>query len=543
MNLLHTPANSFVLDPAREFSRSLIWEMQRRYYTERGVEAWRLGEVPHYVTSNPTIANCYAEIVLAFWRDRQRFGTHGEGGPQPLTICELGGGSGRFAFYFLSRLAQLCEQAGVRADSFRYVLTDIADSNLEFWRGHPRLAPFFANGVLDMARFDIDAPGELALRVGGGTVGWESLYHPLVVIANYVFDSVPQDLFHIADGRCDHSLASLTIDENPDGLNSAALFAKLRVHYRDQPLAGAPYSEPWLQRLLDDYARELNDTHVLFPATALRCLHRMANLSRQGLLVLSADKGAYRLEALEGKSAPQPVRHGSFSLPVNYHAFASYCEHGGGLALVPASHPQSINVIGLLMTADAAHHTETRTAYQRHVQEFGPDTFFTIMRHARQTIPQMSAADILAYLQLSDYDSHQFGRYLPRLQQIVPDFDEETRRDLVAAIEKVWAHHFPLGEDLDLANQIASLFYAMDDYPLALIYFARSNEIYGEDTGTLFNMAACHHLLGRAEQASALLQRLLMLEPENAEAADLLARLDAEAQARRFNSTALGAGS
>ncbi len=523
------PDNSFILDHPQEFSRSLLWQLQQRYFTERGVEAWRQGEVPHYVTSNPTIAHCYAEIVLAFWRDRRRLDTHGEHRHQPLHICEFGGGSGRFAFYFLKRLAYLCEHAGVRPDSFRYVLTDIAESNLDFWRGHPRLVPFFASGALDMAQFDVGAPEELALRVSGDTIGWNGLRHPLVVLANYVFDGVPQDLFHVTGQRCDPCLASLSIDEHPDGLNAAQLLAKLQVHYHDQPLDGPPYPEPWLQRLLQDYASGLNDAHVLFPATALRCLHRMAQLSSQGLLLLSADKGEHRLEALEGRSPPDPVRHGSVSLPVNYHAFTGFCGHGGGLALAPASHHQSINVIGLLMVADPAAHGETRNAYQRHVQEFGPDSFFTITRHARQTIAQMSAHDILAYLQLSHHDSHQFSRYLPRLQQLAADFDDAARQDVAAAIEKVWAHYFPLGEELDLANQIATLFYAMDDYPRALTYFARSSEIYGEDTGTLYNMAACHHLLGENDEAASLLQRVLELEPRHAEAAGLLARLDAAA--------------
>src|SRR5437762_12505945 len=97
----------FVLEQQQLFSRSLIWQLQDRYFAERGVEAWRQGEVPHYVTSNPTIANGYAEMVLAFWRDRGRLAPD-DPPDEPQTICELGAGSGRFAFHFLSRLADLC---------------------------------------------------------------------------------------------------------------------------------------------------------------------------------------------------------------------------------------------------------------------------------------------------------------------------------------------------------------------------------------------------------------------------------------------------
>src|SRR5256885_14636357 len=127
----------FVLERRQHFSRSLIWQLQNQYFAARGVAAWSLGEGPHYITSNPTIANSYAEMVLAFWRDRNRLAPNDQP-DEPQYICELGAGSGRFAFHFLQRLADLCAQAGVPARSFCYLLTDVAEGNLEFWRGHPR---------------------------------------------------------------------------------------------------------------------------------------------------------------------------------------------------------------------------------------------------------------------------------------------------------------------------------------------------------------------------------------------------------------------
>src|SRR5947209_9498405 len=110
----------FIVETRRPFSSSHIWQLQDAYFAGRGVEAWRQGEVPHYVTSNPTIANSYAEIVLGFRRDRQRLAAT----PGPLTIIELGAGSGRFAFHFLRRLEALCAEADVPPTGFRYILTD-----------------------------------------------------------------------------------------------------------------------------------------------------------------------------------------------------------------------------------------------------------------------------------------------------------------------------------------------------------------------------------------------------------------------------------
>lgn len=515
----------FVLEERQVFCRSLIWQLQNRYFAERGVEAWRQGEVPHYVTSNPTIANSYAELVLAFWRDQNRLALDDQP-EEPQYICELGAGSGRFAFHFLNRLAELCAQAGVPLASFRYVLTDVADGNLDFWRGHPRFQPFFESGLLDMARFDVAQPGDVVLQSSGRTIGVGSLQRPLVVFANYLFDSVPQDLFHFKNGHAHRCLVSLTVDADPAELDPAEMLARVQIDYHDEETAGHSYEEPALQALVTAYQRGLADSHVLFPAAGLRCVQSLAACSLQGLLLLTADKGDHRFAALEGRPAPQPVRHGSISLSVNYHAFTSFCAGTGGLALVPESHHTSINVVGLLMLADPTHYAEAQLAYRRHVQDFGPDSFYTITKHARKTIPEMEADDILAYLRLSRHDSHQFGRYLPRLLELAPDFDAATRGDVIAAIERVWEMYFPLGEDLDLANRIAALLYAMNDYPRALDYFERSMEIYGADTGTLYNIACCYQLLGEDAVAAAVLHKVLEHDPENESANALLAHCE-----------------
>jgi len=513
----------YILERQQPFSQSVLWTLQRHYFAARGVEAWRQGEVPHYITSNPMIANSYAEIVFAFLGDQDRLSAAAAAKDEPLYICELGAGSGRFAFHFLSRLIGLCEQAGVAAESFRYVLTDQAASNLQFWRGHPRFQRFFADGLLGVAKLDINAPGEITLDLGGRTITTGSLARPLVVIANYVFDSIPQDLFYLNGEECQQCVVSLEVNADPATLDVAELLERVQCHYERQPLAVPPYEEePWLQELLAGYQRALPDTHLLFPAAGLRCLQRLRALSKQGLLLLSADKGDHRLTALKGKPAPGLVCHGSFSLSVNYHAIKAFCERSGGLAMFPSVRHHSLNVSACLMVSGAAGHLETRRAYQRHVQDFSPDDFFTMTRHALRTIEHMSVEEILAYLRLSHHDSHQFALSAARLTELAAGLDRDERKAVIHAIDRVWELYFPLGEELDLAQAAACLLYEMDDYRRALDFFMRSLDVYGTNTDTLTNMAACHHMLGDDEAARALLQTVFAGDPADARAQELL---------------------
>jgi tetratricopeptide (TPR) repeat protein len=513
----------YQLEEGQVFSQSLLWGLQRRYYTEAGAAAWRDGDVPQYVTSNPVMANAYAEIVFAFWTDQRRKAA--ETVAEPLVLCELGAGSGRFAYHFLKRLERLCADRGVSPEAtFRYVMTDFVQANLDAWREHPRFQPYFASGLLDMALFDVTQTDQLGLQVGGGSVAPGDLSGPVIVLANYLFDSIPQDLFYLDAGQCHPCHVSLSLDADPDTLGVNELVSRLDCRYSREAATDVPFPEPEFNRILNDYRRTLSDTYLLFPAVSLRCLDRLRSLSTQGLMLLSADKADFRLQDLQGRPAPELVRHGSFSFRANFYAFADW--NSAGLTLLPEHPAGSVETVCFLAVDHADDCTATRSAYRRFVHEFSPDDYFTLSRHFRPHASELSGLEILAFLRLSRDDSHQFARYLPRLTELAPDMYPVERTAVTDAADRAWDIYFPLGGDDDLAYGIGTLLYAMDDYPHALTYFERSVELNGPHTGALFNMAVCHNLLGRPEAAAALLRRILDADPENVSTLALLAEID-----------------
>ncbi len=512
----HIETTRYPLEENQVFSRSLLWDLQKRYFASKGADAWNDEGVPDYITTNRMIANAYAELVFAFWLDEHRLNPEQEA-TQPLYLLELGAGPGRFAFHFLGALLRLCAKTGVQPQSFRYVLTDQAESNLEFWRNHPCFQPYFSGGLLDIATLDMSSPTDLHLQVSGETIMRGSLDQPLVVIANYVFDSIPQELLYFNGGVCRKGLISLSLGQ-PFGpeLDVAQILPGLKYHYSHDASPMAPYEEPWLQDLIVAYQKELNDTHLLFPAVGLRCLQWLRELSRKGLMLVSADKGEHRLEELRGDGPPELVLEDNcFALDVNFHAIKAYCGSSGGLALVPQDFQDDLQISCQLMMERPERYIETRRAYQRHVQDFSPVDFFHIIFHAEQTLGKMSVEELLAYLRLSCYDSVQLERCLPRWIELAPQLDRDQRAALKEAIDQVWSGYFPMDDGLDMADQIARLLYAMGDYERALIYFNQSIACFGPNVGTLFNIASCHTMLGQYRLAEPILLKILEQEPSH----------------------------
>lgn len=519
----HVETAHYPLEENQVFSQSVLWDLQKRYFATKGADAWNDEGVPDYITTNRMIANVYAELVFAFWLDDHRINPERET-TQPLYLVELGAGPGRFAFHFLGALMRLCAQTGVQPQSFRYLLTDQAESNLEFWRNHPCFQPFFSSGLLDVATLDMSSPCDICLKVSGQTITRGSLDQPLVVIANYVFDSVPQELLYFNEGVCRKGLISLFLNQ-PVGaeLDVSQILPGLKYQYSHDVSPIDPYEESWLQDLIVAYQAELNDTYLLFPAVGLRCLQWLRELSRQGLLLVSADKGEHRLEALRGDGPPELVLEDNcFALDVNFHAIKAYCESNSGLALVPQDFQDHLQISCQLMLERPERYIETRRAYQRHVHDFSPVDFFHIIFHAEQTLEKMSVEELLAYLRLSCYDSVQLERCLPRLIELAPQFDCDQRAAVKEAIEQVWSGYFPMDDGVDMADQIARLLHAMGHYERALAYFSQSIASFGPNVGSLCNVASCHLMLGQHSLAEPLLLKILEQDPGHETAAQLL---------------------
>ncbi|NOU92428.1 tetratricopeptide repeat protein [Paenibacillus sp. LMG 31456] len=504
------------------FSEAPIWELQRSYYEEQGINAWQSEEVPQYITNNPIIALAYAEIIFGFLQDRARLGDTSA----PVTILELGAGSGRLAFHILKELCELRDYAGILIPSFRYVMSDLAGSNISYWQQHRSLYPFVQKGILDFAQFDAVQDTELSLTQSNVFIRPGDLEQPLLIIGNYFFDSIPQELLYVDEGKvyeCDVSL------QFPDGAADISTSDKLKqvlpeYHYRRASIYeqdSYPYHD-----VIELYRQKLEDSHVLFPAVGLACLERLSQLSQEGFLLLTADKGDHRLESWEYVEAPKLIHHGSFSLEANYHAIQHVYEQKGAETLFTTHQYNNLNVGCIFMLQDPRSYAHSRLAYRRFVDRFGPDDFFNMKEWFDEHLEQMELSQLHSYWKLGSYDAQLFLQSAKRISKLLPTSNEKEMNDIRNGIHLMWKGYYPMEEKHDLALDCGMLLYQMDLYEDALAFFERSSSESKAESSVLYSMAICCYEAGIHDDAREYAHRALAMEPEHEEALELLMLLN-----------------
>lgn len=443
------------LDRKATLSRSLMWDVQRRFYDDAGVDAWGdEGPVPFNVTTNGFIAEQYARVVLAMLGRHSSTATTGTAGgaggasrEDCVHIVELGAGHGRFGFQLLVQLRALWRgtPAGASAPSSAWpnvllVMTDFTRSNIEIWRAHPRLRPLVEAGVLDFALFDADAPAALTL-ISSRAVLHPSSLKSLVVVANYVFDSVTADVFRVEKGVLHQGLVTTCVrppdtspDEpaarrSPEDVRSNEYYAHrgetislnerldlLRAEEPDTPLLnrisyrydwepvpdhGSSYYDikrhgtdaaAWNACLVDTTRRIGSarvDRSFFFPVGALRSIQHLRSLWKGreaggAFVVIASDKGHTHLSEVvcDDDTPPYIARHGSISTSVHFDAFSYLFESAwGGRALLPWPPRRHASISTVVFALGCRTVLDMVTVLFSESQEFSADDFYTLQDH------------------------------------------------------------------------------------------------------------------------------------------------------------------
>jgi tetratricopeptide (TPR) repeat protein len=492
-------APAFLLEEKSRLSDSVLWKMQREYFQRAGLNAWSKGTVPHYVTSNAAFAEACAAVVFGFLCDCF---THDGGETKPVNILELGAGSGRFGYLFLKALSRLRSESPGCAAPFRYIMTDCVDSNVTWYRSHAALQPYVDQGLLEFTPFDVTRDSELRLPAAQETLPPRLNSSAMVVLANYFLDGIPHDVFLVREGRIFEGLYSLYSDRPKTEISPGDPLEHLQYDCSFRPVEGRYYNNSLWDDILRRYAREFNDLTLVFPSSALACIDRLLGSCDGRFLLLSTDKGQH-LRDLEGQAGlPGIETHGSISMSVNYHAISEYVAALGGLPML-LSHPHAhINTAAFLLGGDPTEFKHSQFAYRRSIDLFGPDDFYTLRSSLREQYPYLGLDALVSLIRLSRCDPRILSECLPGLQTHLPTSSVAVKEEVRRLALQSWDNYFYIGEEEDLAFDIARFLYLMECYEDALRLLEQSCRLWGPDTATFWNMGLCHYSLGQPEAAA-----------------------------------------
>ena len=466
-------------NPAREgdsftpLSQSPVWDLQRDYYRHMGVDAWQPNAVPNYVTTNPFIARCYAQVVDGFFMD---FGKPGSGRKaEPHYILELGAGSGRFAYGFLKQFFSKQERAVRPKRDIVYVMTDVSEANIEFWRNHPQLKPFVDQGVLDFAYLDVLEEHPIHLLNSGKKITPGSLSTPVAAIANYVIDSIPHDLFCIENGQLKERKVRYQVNTTSGDIDD--IVRNTDFEYEEDPCRSDYYENKDWNKILASYFKLTGNLNFSLPVGGLRTIDRLSALTTGPMFFLAGDFGATDLSVLSEMGPRKVARNGTYSLHVNFHAIAKYVELKRGKFFSPGHAKASLEMAGILMNQGRRKSKYLPYRFDAFITDNGPDEFFMLKKIAEENFDGHNLSRILALLRISNWDIKIFRGCANALFRALPKASEFERRTVADTLSNVDEMHFRCDNTTDPAIPILKILLAIDAREAAIDILQRNHSV------------------------------------------------------------------
>jgi len=529
-----------VLDEGKPLSKCALWPLQVEYFKACGISAWET--VPFHATSNPFIADVYADLIVGWLLDARPTLDPSE----PVYMVEIGAGTGRFSFHLLRELA--AKKARFKAlEAIRTVLvvTDVPEANVAYSEGHETLSIFRATDAVDFAVFDPTREDEVRLRRSGRVLAPGAQKNPVILLANYVFDSLHMDLLRTRDGKLAEVLVTVSREARAGAKapKSAAERASLDdvtlgETYRDAPrdAAGAPryYGDPELDAILAHYEKALPEASLLFPIGAFGAIRRMEKLAAGGrLVVISSDKGFTHAAYMDGHFEHPLAHHGSFSYMMNYHALLRYAEARGGLALATEDPSLFLQTIMLVLEPGAAERNDhARFFFQEklggknqicdmyQLPNFLPDTEAPTPKDRLDRALSLVRSCHWDPITLRRVQSEIVDAYVEMTAQAETDSavasqQAELRNALAEMADRVRDRLHPINtNDREDLNAIGAVYYTVERYDDCKTLFERSLALWGACSYAHYYLASSAEVAEDHARSLEHYQKALELDPD-----------------------------
>lgn len=500
-----------ILEQGVPLPKSKIWNLQTSIYSKLGLQAWTHRGVPSYMTTNPYTAKQYAQLIISYLRDGLSPHAHrpidiGE----PIYLFDLGAGTGRFAYVFLKHFFKLIQGIPLLQNlTFRYIMTDIVESNLEFCENHNYLKSYIENGIIDFAHFRYDQTDPIHLKLAKIDLTPSNVRNPVILIANYFFDTIPQDLLRYNNGIWEEGLITI---KGPESSNEstwsedAQILDKLHFEFSYRPISEEKkfnYVDiPEIHNLVDEYSTKLDGIPFTVPKGALKVIKYFEELSRDRLLVIAGDQGYNSIEQLKISAEPKFAIHGAFSMAVNYNLFAHLFDKKEGKGFLTLLSDPIFQVFVGVLGGKASDYPELSVAQREVLSAFEPKDYWNLATLVQSEWTNPSLDTLLLILKLGSWDPMNFYTFYAMIREQIPTATDKQKEELRTAIHEVWENFYPIHElEGEFIMNLGVLFFEMQHFAEALGFLQRSLMITGDNATTYTNMAACYLSLFNPEAA------------------------------------------
>jgi hypothetical protein len=504
-------------------SKSVLWPLQREYFSQKSMSAWE--EVPLYSTSRTPFCETYAEMLLALlldYKDQIKY-------DQPLFILELGGGTGCFAYRFLNELLEKIKSfKSLERLKIRYVLTDFTDRIVWRWLDNKKFERLRKADVIDFAVFNPLQDKEMQLLDTGKRLSSKDFANPLIVIGNYLFDSIEQDAFRIEQGSLKETKFTIYRSERTAPVDAPVSIEQLKLLERHFDVQGNYYGDPSLDSILEHYRSNLEEASVIFPIGAFRVLENLLELSNGELALLASDKGFNSLDSrqIRGLWPQQYTLHGSFSFDVNFDAIARYVESRGGLALTEAGdHSGLCTMAGMfsgqqgLACENLKHYFRSNLANKDLINSLFNVEGLICNATFPETVERTWTELFMSIIQTYNFEpvvfTIAFHRMFEKMESELDRLDKQQTREILEALNKVSKNIFAYDTKHNALDALMRFYVRMDFFNECIELCKESIECFGRIGQFVDHLAVCYESTGQLELAHRHFAEALSLNPEH----------------------------
>lgn len=517
----HEEAGTIVtIEKDKRLSESKLWQMQKDYYATAGINAW-VNQIPFEVTCNPFIANSYAHVAVAFIRDYLH--RQPDAIQHPFYFFELGTGSGKFSFYMLKSLFELFHLAGMNDITIKYIMSDLTDQNIQYYKTHPGLKPYIEKNIIDFATVDLESGKPIDMHIARTALSNNLLKNPLICFANYVFDTTSHDAFNIHNKQIKPLHITITSPQENIVQDKILSADKLNITFNASD-AAMNYPDATIHHLLEDYRHHIDYSNILIPVGAIKAISQLKQLANNQLMLISTDKGNSSIESLEHLGPPGITFHAAtcFSLMVNYHALSNYFILNGGDAFLETSRDRTLETAVFFAGFKLTDLPETRLAVAHYIDETSPCDYYKIDKQIRDTYQSCDLDTLATHLSLSHWNPSIYSIISSRIEALIPNDDGEAVSFLSKNMAKLAANYYHMPTSDPTPFQVGLYFHLLKKYDDAIHYYHDALQYDQSLFYIHFNLGLCYHAKQDKQQALTHFNTALGIDPASVETKNMI---------------------